>query len=187
MNKFIYHYHVNGSEPPILEHNPWILVFGSNLSGIHGAGAAKLAAEYYGARRGVGFGQEARSFAWPTKGEYKDNKLPTLPLTKIQHYANLMRTYMEHRITNAHQRYWFTAVGTGLAGYSHAEIAPMVKDLGMLKAQPSGLTLSEHISFPIEWREYIEPIAHHNAAIEDQLFIPSADLKSAEDRGQPVT
>ena len=33
-----------------------VFVFGSNLAGIHGAGAAKLAYEKFGANRGQGFG-----------------------------------------------------------------------------------------------------------------------------------
>lgn len=167
----IYHYHKNGTEPPILEHNPWILVFGSNLAGRHGAGAAKLAVNHYGARHGVGFGQEGRSFAWPTK----DAQIQTLPLTKIQYYADLMRTYMHHRLRDAHQRYWFTAVGTGLAGYEHRDIAPMVIGLGAGIPDTEHFKLAEHVSFPEEWQRIIEP---HLPSIQ------SADLKSAVDREQ---
>lgn len=46
-----------------------VFVFGSNLAGIHGAGAAKLAYEKFGAIKGQGFGLQGQSFAIPTKDE----------------------------------------------------------------------------------------------------------------------
>jgi hypothetical protein len=62
-----------------------IFVFGSNLAGRHGKGAALEALRHYGAKRGVGFGHEGLSFAIPTK----DEKLKRLPLPKINGYAQL--------------------------------------------------------------------------------------------------
>ena len=45
-----------------------IFVFGSNKSGIHGAGAAKYALEHKGAQWGIGEGIVGESYALPTKG-----------------------------------------------------------------------------------------------------------------------
>ena len=44
-----------------------IFVFGSNPKGIHGAGAAKVAMEQFGAKYGVGEGLTGNSYALPTK------------------------------------------------------------------------------------------------------------------------
>ena len=46
-----------------------IFVFGSNLSGIHGGGAARLAYEKFGAIYGQGVGLMGQSYAIPTKSE----------------------------------------------------------------------------------------------------------------------
>lgn len=175
-SKYRYHYHTNGTEPPIVESNPWILVFGSNLAGIHGKGAALLAAQHYGARGGVGVGQEGRSYALPTK----DDRIQTMPLKRISEYAKLAVHYMSHRISNAHQRYWFTAVGTGLAGYNHEDIAPMFESF---RTSIVG-DLTGYLSFPEEWREFLEPDAYHEQRLQSLLFKPeSLDLKSSVDHG----
>lgn len=149
----IYHYHTNGTEPPI-EKQPWILVFGSNQAGRHGAGAAKLAFNKYGARYGIGFGQEQRSYAIPTKNQ----QIETLSLKLITDFVKIARKQMEHRVLNAHDRYWFTAIGCGLAGYSHKDIAPMFADIGKeLHTLDPGIDLRHHFSFPKEWMQYLEP------------------------------
>ena len=46
-----------------------IFVFGSNLAGRHGAGAALYAARKYGAKYGVGVGRTGDAYALPTKDE----------------------------------------------------------------------------------------------------------------------
>lgn len=176
MLKTRYHYHKNGAEPPIVENNPWVLVFGSNIKGRHGAGAALLATTFYGARGGVGMGQEGRSYAIPTK----DENIQTLSLKRIKEYADSAIRYMSHRIGNAHQRYWFTAIGTGLAGYQHEDIAPMFE--GFRTSVVGNLT--EHLSFPEEWFEFLEPDLYHKNKLDNLLFkeTPSSlDLKSNVD------
>ncbi len=60
--------------------NDEIFVFGSNLSGIHGKGAALIAKQKYGAIQGQGWGLQGNSFAIPTK----DQNIKTLPLYKIK-------------------------------------------------------------------------------------------------------
>ena len=59
-----------------------VFVFGSNEAGIHGAGAAKLAHEKFGAVSGVGFGLQGQTYAIPTK----DLEIRTLPLDNIEYY-----------------------------------------------------------------------------------------------------
>jgi hypothetical protein len=161
-----YHYHKNGTEPPFdpynTDINPWILVFGSNQAGVHGAGAAKLAHDKYGARYGVGFGLEQRSFAIPTK----DLQIQTLKLPAIENFVSLARRHIKHRIENAHNRFWFTAIGCGLAGYTHMDIAPMFAGIGEGIRLPAGTKLADFLSFPEEWKEFLD----HEHYLEEQLF-----------------
>lgn len=98
-----------------------IFVFGSNLAGRHGAGAALYARKHHGAVYGCGQGRTGNSYAIPTK----DAQLKTLPLSRIQHYVGM---FLEYAALNPHVRFKVTAIGTGLAGYSHAEIGPMFFD-----------------------------------------------------------
>ena len=97
-----------------------VFVFGSNLAGRHGAGAAKFAVQNCGACYGVGYGLRGNSFALPTKDEH----IRTLQLDTI-------RTYVDHFLSSfakdSHLTFFVTAIGTGLAGYSHEEIAPHVQ------------------------------------------------------------
>ena len=57
-------------------------VFGSNLKGVHGAGAAKQARMDFGAQLGVGVGYTGKSYAIPTK----DHKILPLDLDTIGFY-----------------------------------------------------------------------------------------------------
>lgn len=97
-----------------------VFVFGSNESGIHGAGAAKFAYEKKGARWGKSYGHYGDSFAIPTKDEY----IETMPLDRIQEYVQGFLAYARgHRKV----KFQVTAIGCGLAGYKHEDIAPMFR------------------------------------------------------------
>ena len=97
---------------------PEIFVFGSNEAGRHGKGAALHARRHHGAKYGVGFGRTGDAWAIPTK----DAQLRTLPLERIEQYVAQFLAY-----ANQHPELMFklTAIGTGLAGYTHEDIAPM--------------------------------------------------------------
>ena len=129
-------------DPPRRYHNgQWggdsIFVFGSNLAGRHGAGAAKYARDYAGAVYGEGQGLQGNSYAIPTK----DERIQTLPLEVIQEYVEQFISFAEEM---PYTEFFVTAVGTGLAGYSHEEIAPMF----------SGAP--ENCVLPIEWKGVLE-------------------------------
>lgn len=94
-----------------------IFVFGSNEAGIHGAGAAFTALDF-GAEIGVGFGLKGQTFAIPTK----DKKLEVLPLENIAEYVDLFYSQIK---TMTDKHFLVTAIGTGLAGYSARDIAPL--------------------------------------------------------------
>ena len=109
-----------------------VFVFGSNEAGIHGAGAAKLAEEKFGAIRGMGYGLQGKSFGIPTK----DTFIRTLPLDKIEFYIySFLTEVMEYPDTE----FLVTKIGCGLAGYSEDEIANLFKG----KFIPENVTLPE--------------------------------------------
>lgn len=94
-------------------------VFGSNLAGRHGKGAAKTALMEYNAVYGVGKGFTGMCYAIPTKDKY----INTLPLDVIANYIEEFRL----ETINTDRKYFVTAIGTGLAGYKHEQIAPLFK------------------------------------------------------------
>lgn len=97
-----------------------IFVFGSNLAGRHGKGAALYARQHYGAEYGVGVGRTGNAYAVPTKDEH----LQTLPLDVIAVHVDCFLEY-----ANAHSQlaFYVTRVGCGLAGYRDEDIAPLFK------------------------------------------------------------
>jgi len=92
-----------------------VFVFGSNLAGRHGKGAAKEAYLYWGAELGVGEGLTGNSYAIPTK----DEKLKVLPIWVIQKH---IEKFVEFARGNPRYSFTLTPIGTGLAGYSVEEI-----------------------------------------------------------------
>ena len=98
-----------------------IFVFGSNLAGRHGKGAALWAKHHRGAIQGRGEGPQGSSYAIPTK----DGNLRVLPLKKIAVYVGWFLTY-----ARAHPELIFelTPIGCGLAGYRPEDIAPLFLD-----------------------------------------------------------
>lgn len=96
-------------------------VFGSNLAGRHGAGAALHARKYFGARYGVGEGPQGNSYAIPTK----DAELRTLALAEIEIGVAKFLAYAR---ANPTLQFKVTAIGCGLAGYKPGQIAPMFAD-----------------------------------------------------------
>jgi hypothetical protein len=101
-----------------------IFVFGSNKGGIHGAGAAKYAAERYNAQYGVGEGPTGNAYAIPTK----DENLASLPLYEIE-------ISIEDFLSYAHRHpdmlFLFTPVGCGLAGKSKKDVWAILKKLNV--------------------------------------------------------
>lgn len=95
-----------------------IFVFGSNLAGVHGAGAAKQAMMKFGAVYGRGQGLQGQSYAIPTK----DFRIKTLPLSEIAKYV---QKFIEFAINHPDLEFLVTPIGTGLAGYSAEQIKPL--------------------------------------------------------------
>jgi hypothetical protein len=99
-----------------------IFVFGSNLIGHHGAGAAHHAWLNHGAKYGQAEGPSGNAYAIPTK----DRRIRhTLPLETIRGYVETFKIYarMSPELT-----FQVTRIGCGLAGLRDEDIAPMFKD-----------------------------------------------------------
>lgn len=95
-----------------------IFVFGSNLAGRHGKGAALFARQHHGAIYGVGKGRQGNSYAIPTK----DKCLQTLPLIAINLYVS---EFIVFAARNPDLVFNVTPIGCGLAGYLPKDIAPL--------------------------------------------------------------
>jgi hypothetical protein len=126
-----------------------IFVFGANLSGIHGKGAALHAKEHYGAEYGVPLGRTGSAYAIPTKGQRVEPVggrpyFPVLPLSTIAEHARTFCVYAEQ---NPHLDFQLTAVGCGLAGYKPQQVAPL------FAAAP------RNVLFPPEWRQALPRLA----------------------------
>lgn len=99
-----------------------IYVFGSNLQGVHGAGAALVARRYYKAKLGVGSGMTGRAYAIPTRS-YDNGVVTSLQLRDIVPYIHEFVQFTQ----NKHMRFYVTKVGLGYAGFTVDEIAPHFK------------------------------------------------------------
>lgn len=113
-----------------------IFVFGSNLSGIHGKGAAKMAYEHYGAIWKQGKGLQGSSYAIPTKNYI----LRSLPLDKIKEYV---KEFIEFAKENPDLTFYVTRVGCGLAGFKDEQIAPLFK------------TAPKNCKFAYQWEGFV--------------------------------
>lgn len=94
-----------------------IFVFGSNLAGRHGKGAALTALHHHGAVYGYGVGHHGNSYAIPTK----DHRLVPLSLWHIQGYV---RDFLAYAKQHPELSFQVTKIGCGLAGYAEKEIMP---------------------------------------------------------------
>ena len=90
-----------------------IFVFGSNLAGAHGGGAARLAYNRFGAIWGQGVGLQGQSYAIPT----------------MQGGVETIKPYVEEFIQFAQKhpelKFFITKIGCGIAGFRIEEIAPL--------------------------------------------------------------
>lgn len=124
-------FHKDGTLPISNE----IFVFGSNMAGRHGKGAAKVARLDYGAVYGAGFGLYGSSYAICTK----DENLNVLSLDRIKYEIdNFCMFTLEHTF----YRFFVTAVGCGYAGYTAQQIAPMFRQ-------------AINCSFPDSWEPFL--------------------------------
>ena len=93
-----------------------VFVFGSNLGGMHGGGAARTAYENFGAVWGEGVGHFGKTYAIPT----------------MQGGVETIKPYVDQFIAYAAEHpeltFYVTRIGCGIAGFRDEEIAPLFKD-----------------------------------------------------------
>ena len=94
-----------------------IFVFGSNLAGVHGGGAAWLAYQRFGAVWGQGVGLQGRSYGIPTMHGGVEAIKPY-----VDEFIDFSRQHPE-------LRFLVTRIGCGIAGFVPAEIAPLFADV----------------------------------------------------------
>jgi hypothetical protein len=95
-----------------------IFVFGSNLSGRHGKGAAKTALGW-GAKWGQGAGLQGRTYGIPTKDA---SIRRTLTIIEIKPFVD---EFIEFAKNNTDLTFLVTEIGCGLAGHKQKDIAPL--------------------------------------------------------------
>ena len=107
-----------------------VFVFGSNLHGAHGGGAARQAYDCFGAEWGVGVGRTGQCYAIPT----------------MQGGVETIRPYVDEFIHYAEQHpeltFFVTRIGCGIAGFTDEEIAPLFAAARRLR----------NVALPAGWR-----------------------------------
>lgn len=98
-----------------------VFVFGSNLSGSHGGGAALVAYRKFGAIWGQGVGLQGQSYGIPT----------------MHGGVKAIKPYVDEFIAFARQHqdlvFLVTRVGCGIAGFTDNEIAPLFSEAKQLE------------------------------------------------------
>ena len=93
-----------------------IFVFGSNMAGAHGGGAAWLAFKQFGAVWGEGVGMYGQTYAIPT----------------MQGGVETIKPYVDDFIRFAKEHpgltFLVTRIGCGIAGFRDEQIAPLFAD-----------------------------------------------------------
>ena len=119
-----------------------IFVFGSNLAGAHGGGAARLAYNRFGAIWGQGVGLQGQSYAIPTMQGGVETIKPY-----VDEFIRFAKQHLE-------QKFLVTKIGCGIAGFKVDEIAPLFYHA----------IDSENIVLPKEFDDIVQDI--HNRFID---------------------
>jgi len=132
-----------------------IFVFGSNLAGSHGGGAARLAYNRFGAVWGQGVGLQGQSYAIPT----------------MEGGVETIKPYVDEFVgfakENTHLTFLVTRIGCGIAGFCDEEIAPLFKD---------ALSL-DNVVLPKEFVECLEDSVT-TVPVENEVTWNSSDFLS---------
>lgn len=112
-----------------------VFVFGSNLAGHHGGGAARVALNKFGAIWGQGVGLQGQSYGIPTMHGGVD---------KIRPYVDVFIKFAQN---HPELKFYVTRIGCGIAGFKDEEIAPLFSEA----------TGVENIILPESFAELLEP------------------------------
>lgn len=108
-----------------------IFVFGSNTAGIHGKGAARTAAQLFGAQKGVSEGPTGQCYAIPTRvylgrtPEQWKARFEPVPLVDI---GRAIYRFVQYAEAHPEQEFLVTKLGCGYAGYTPQDIKHFFHD-----------------------------------------------------------
>lgn len=111
-----------------------IFVFGSNLGGYHGGGAARIALNRFGAVWGKGEGLQGNSYAIPTMQG---------GIETIRPYVN---RFIEFAKKETSLTFYVTKIGCGIAGFKICDVAPLFRNAYNLP----------NVRLPKEFADYIK-------------------------------
>lgn len=90
-----------------------IFVFGSNIRGMHGGGAAAIAWRKFGAEWGVGEGLTGQCYALPTMEG------------GVDYIAGKVQVFLACAQAHPELKFYVTKVACGIAGFTIEEIGPL--------------------------------------------------------------
>ena len=93
-----------------------VFVFGSNASGHHGGGAARIAHERFGAVWGEGHGHHGQTYAIDT-------------MSGLDVIESEARDFVAYATAHPELRFRLTPVGCGIAGCTPEQVAPLFTGL----------------------------------------------------------
>lgn len=93
-----------------------IFVFGSNIRGMHGGGAARIANLKFGAEWGVGEGITGQCYALPTMEG------------GVDYIAGKVQNFIECAKNHPELKFYVTKIACGIAGFTIEEIGPLFAD-----------------------------------------------------------
>ena len=93
-----------------------VFVFGSNLEGMHGGGAAFAAWKKFGAVMGCGVGLRGQSYAIPTM------------LGGVETIEPYVSSFIAFAKEHSELFFYVTRIGCGIAGFRDKEIAPLFSE-----------------------------------------------------------
>jgi hypothetical protein len=125
-----------------------VILFGSNLSGRHGAGLARVCMERWGAKLGVAMGPTGRCYAIATVDLQSPEPMTTSFVTQQ------FRIFLAYAARRPQQEFLVTKIGTGLAGFSMEQMKTMAYILSA-DATPN-------VIFPEGWDARLKT-PHHEA------------------------
>lgn len=110
-----------------------IFVFGSNVQGVHGKGAAKVAEQLFGAVRGVGEGLSGQSYAIPTREILPSTRShlktrprgPAFRSLDTQTIKWAVNKFIMFAIDHPELEFFVTPIGCGYAGHKPEDIKPL--------------------------------------------------------------
>ena len=106
-----------------------IFIFGSNLQGMHGGGAARIAHQKFGAVWGEGVGLHGQTYAIPTMHGGVEEIKPY-----VDEFIRFAKDHTEFK-------FLVTRVGCGIAGFTDKEMAPLFEEAKVL----------ENVYLPEKW------------------------------------